>query len=61
MEFALPSNFDSEEIECAIQIAEEMGVLYEKGGKVSIVRTCNCYAIIQNIFKAYIKTLKIDY
>jgi len=35
MEFALPSNFDPEEIECAIQVAEEMGVLYEKGGKVS--------------------------
>ncbi|XP_065893278.1 inactive peptidyl-prolyl cis-trans isomerase FKBP6-like isoform X2 [Dysidea avara] len=33
MEFALPSNFDPEEIECAIQVAEEMGVLYEKGGK----------------------------
>ena len=32
MEFA---HFDPEEIKRAIQLAEEMGVLYEKGGKVN--------------------------
>jgi len=54
MEFALPSNFDSEEIECAIQIAEEMGVLYEKGGKVSIVHLqllCDYPKHLQSIYK----------
>lgn len=35
MEFALPSTIDEEAIECSIQLAEEMGILCEKGGRVS--------------------------
>ena len=35
MEFALPSTIDDESIECSIQLAEEMSILYEKGGRVS--------------------------
>ena len=37
LEFALPSTIDDEAIECSIQLAEEMGVLYEKGKMVSCV------------------------
>ena len=35
MEFALPSTIDDESIECSIQLAEEMSILYKKGGRVS--------------------------
>ena len=35
LEFALPSTIDDEALTCSIQLAEEMGVLYEKGGRVS--------------------------
>ena len=35
MEFALPSTVDDESIECSIKLAEEMNILYEKGGRVS--------------------------
>ena len=37
LEFALPLNIDDEAIECSIQLAEEMNILYEKGGRVSLV------------------------
>ena len=41
MEFALPSTIDDESIECSIQLAEEMGILCEKGGRVSYIDYIN--------------------
>ena len=41
MEFALPSTIDEEAIECSIQLAEEMGKLFEKGGRVSCLTCMN--------------------
>ena len=36
LEFAMPSTIDDEAIECSIQLAEEMNILYDKGGRVSL-------------------------
>ena len=41
MEFTLPSTIDEEAIECSIQLAEEMGILFEKGGRVSCLTCMN--------------------
>ena len=59
MEFALPSTIDEEAIECSIQLAEEMGILFEKGGRVSYV-TCICYLYTMNeycIMEIYVQEL----
>ena len=50
MEFALPSTIDEEAIECSIQLAEEMGILFEKGGRVSYI-TCICYLYVTEYWK----------
>lgn len=39
MEFALPSTIDDEAIKCSIQLAKEMNILYEEGGRVSYSAT----------------------
>ena len=41
IEFALPSTIDDESIDCSIQLAEEMGILCEKGGRVSYINCIN--------------------
>ena len=41
MEFAQPSTIDEEAIECSIQLAEEMGILFEKGRRVSCLTCMN--------------------
>ena len=41
MEFALPSSIDEEVIECSIQLAEGMGILFEKGRRVSCLTGMN--------------------
>jgi len=33
MEFTLPSTIDDEAIECSIELAEEMNIFFEKGGR----------------------------
>ena len=59
MEFALPSTIDEEAIECSIQLTEEMGILFEKGGRVSYI-TCICYLYTMNeycIMEIYVQEL----
>ena len=41
MEFTLPSTIAEEAIECSIQLAEKMGILFEKGGRVSCLTCMN--------------------
>lgn len=49
MEFALPSTIDDEAIECSIELAEEMNILYEKGGRVSCVLCVYMYTIFKDV------------
>ena len=41
MESAQPSNINEEAIECSIQLAEEMGILFVNGGRVSCLTCMN--------------------
>ena len=54
MEFALPSTIDDESIECSIQLAKEMGILYEKGGRVSPL----IYGYLYTCISLALQTLK---
>ena len=41
MEFAILSTVNEEAIECSIQLAEEMGILFEKRGRVNCLTCMN--------------------